>query len=78
MSDISGTLEDFKWLMQEGVQSEATAALLVLASRVECASAFRKNNAENFGHELGMAIKECFPTSFDISMPSSFNISLDS
>lgn len=57
---ISGTLDDFKWLMEEGVESETTAALLVLAASLERASVFSPNNAENFGHELALALKHVF------------------
>ena len=58
--NISGVLDDFKWLMDEGVESETTAALLVLASSVERASVFSPSNAENFGHELALALKHVF------------------
>ena len=60
MSNIGETLDDFKWLMEEGVESETTAALLVLASSVERASVFSPSNAENFGHELALALKHVF------------------
>ena len=57
---ISPILEDFNQIMERGLESETAAAILVLAASVERAGAFSPTNAENFGHELALALKHVF------------------
>ena len=57
MSPIEGCIHDFTYVMEKLGVTQNTAALLVLAASVESASAFGKHKAENFGHELELALK---------------------
>ena len=57
---ISETLLDFNQVMEEGLRSEVAGAILVLAASIERASTFSQSNAENFGHELALALKHVF------------------
>lgn len=57
-------LEDFEQVMMRGhLKSETAGAILVLAASIERNGTFNRNNAENFGHELGCALKHVFENS---------------
>jgi len=57
---ITETLLDFEQVMEEGLRSEVAGAILVLAASIERSSTFSSSNAENFGHELALALKHVF------------------
>lgn len=61
---IISMLEDFEQVMQRGhLESETAGAILVLAASIERNATFNRNNAENFGHELALALKHVFENS---------------
>jgi len=63
MTTIS-MLEDFEEVMLRGhLKSETAGAILVLAASIERNGTFNRNNAENFGHELALALKNVFENS---------------
>jgi hypothetical protein len=58
---IVSILEDFEQVMQRGsLESETAGAILVLAASIERTGTFSRSNAENFGHELALALKHVF------------------
>jgi hypothetical protein len=60
MTTIS-MLEDFEEVMLRGhLKSETAGAILVLAASIERNGTFNRSNAENFGHELALALKNVF------------------
>lgn len=61
---IISILEDFAQVMERGhLESETAGAILVLAASIERNGTFNRNNAENFGHELALALKHVFENS---------------
>jgi len=57
VSPIEACVHDFEYVTEKLGVSQNTAALLVLAASVESAATFGQYKAENFGHELAMALK---------------------
>jgi len=57
-------LEYFNQVMERGyLESETAGAILVLAASIERSGTFNRSNAENFGHELALALKHVFENS---------------
>ncbi len=50
-------VEDFLEIKDEARVDDTTAAILLLAEAIRDSSTFRRSNAENFGHELALALK---------------------
>ena len=63
MSEIEGCVHDFEYVVEKLGVSENAAALLVVAANISAAATFGKYKAENFGHELAMALKHVFERS---------------
>jgi len=52
------TVEDYLEVKEKTGCNDTAAAILVLADAVRHSTTFSPSNAENFGHELALAMKE--------------------
>jgi hypothetical protein len=71
VSYIEECVLDYKYVVEKLDVSETTAALLVLAASVESAAPFGKYKAENFGHELALALKCVFEREIKVDLGGS-------
>lgn len=63
-------LEDYLDFKSNGECGDTAAALLVVAKAIKESSTFSRANAENFGHELALALK-------NVLSESTFSVSLE-
>ncbi len=55
---MNPTVEDFQEIKGQAGCDDMSAAILVLAEAVRGGATFNRSNAENFGHELALAVKD--------------------
>lgn len=59
--EMDPVIEDFNWLRANvDFDGDLAPAILALAASIGRATVFSKENAENFGHELGCALDHTF------------------
>jgi hypothetical protein len=61
------TIRDFRDAVDELGCNQTAAAILVLADVIRNSNLANIHGLE-LGHQFGCALKECFPTSFDVSL----------
>jgi hypothetical protein len=61
------TIRDFRDAVDELGCNQTAAAILVLADVISKSNLANIHGLE-LGHQFGCALKECFPTSFDVSL----------
>lgn len=57
MSDIKILAEEFYEIRHHTGCNDTAAAILILADAIRDSATFSRSNAENFGHELALALK---------------------
>ena len=69
IADFEQFREDVECTGKSGRLSDTAAAILVLACAIERSATFNPCNAENFGHELALALKNVLKNeSFQVSV----------
>jgi len=54
---MNNIFAEYQEIKEELDCDDTAAAILVLAQAIQGSAAFSRSNAENFGHELAMALK---------------------
>lgn len=54
---MNSIVEDFLEIKEEALCDDTAAAIILLADAIRESGAFTISNAENFGHELAIALK---------------------
>jgi hypothetical protein len=54
---MNATVEDYFEIKEQAQCSDTAAAIILLSEAIRESATFGRSNAENFGHELALALK---------------------